>query len=103
MTNDNHTGSPLSDAKLKQDKAPALGGAKERKRKSVGRIDVSFDLCRTRLLDPDNAVGSVKDLLDGLRRAKLIPEDNTEAIRLAVSQTRVKRAEEKTIITIKYP
>jgi Holliday junction resolvase RusA-like endonuclease len=104
MTNDHHTGSPLSDTKSKQDKAPALGAAKAGKGKSLGRIDVGFNLMRTRLLDPDNAFGSVKDLLDGLRRARLIPDDSSQVIRLAVSQTKVKtRKEEKTIISITYP
>lgn len=97
-------GSAIPHSKPQQDKASALGGAKEGEGNSMGRIDVGFTLQRTRLLDPDNAVGSIKDLLDGCRRAKLIPEDNPEVIALSVSQERVKtRAEEKTIITITYP
>lgn len=45
---------------------------------------------RVRLCDPDNLVGGVKHLLDALRIAEVIPEDNPEAIRLEVSQEKVR-------------
>lgn len=44
---------------------------------------------RVRLCDPDNLVGGVKHLLDALRIAEIIPEDNPKAITLEVSQEKV--------------
>ncbi len=39
-------------------------------------------------MDPDNLVGGVKPLLDGLVQAKIIPDDNPDQIRLYVSQVK---------------
>lgn len=44
---------------------------------------------RVRLCDPDNLVGGVKHLVDALRYAGIIPEDNPEAISLEVAQEKV--------------
>jgi hypothetical protein len=39
-------------------------------------------------MDPDNLVGGVKPLLDGMVKAKIIPDDNPDQIRLYVSQVK---------------
>lgn len=44
---------------------------------------------RVRLCDPDNLVGGVKHLVDSLRLAQIIPEDDPYAISLEVSQEKV--------------
>ena len=45
---------------------------------------------RVRICDPDNLVGGVKYLVDSLRAAEIIPEDDPQAITLEVSQEKVK-------------
>ena len=56
---------------------------------------------RVRLCDPDNLVGGVKHVLDALRLATIIPEDNPEEIRLEVSQEKVRSyAKEETWVEV---
>lgn len=90
----------LSHTQPQRNEAPALGGPVEGEAQGMGRIGVRFTLYRQRLLDPDNAAGSVKDLLDGLRRAALIPEDDWHTIALQVEQVKCKRAEERTVVEV---
>jgi hypothetical protein len=55
------------------------------------------------LQDRDNHTASVKDLLDGLRHAGLIPDDREEDIQLEVEQEKVgTAAEEGTRVEISY-
>lgn len=65
-----------------------------------GRFRVSIERCGTRLLDIDNAVGGAKPLLDQMRYAGLIPDDNPGCIELQFTQRKVKRAEIETVVTI---
>ena len=82
----------------------ALEPVAEREKESVDRITVRFTGFRVRTLDPDNFAGSVKDLLDGLRRAQLIPGDEWQQIRLETEQIKVStQAEERTEIELIYP
>jgi len=99
---------PIQNTIAKQDYAPALGSSIQRKEVSLGRatgrIEVRFTLFRVRCLDPDNAAASTKNLLDGLRHAKLLTEDNPWTIKLQVEQEKVKGFDnEKTEIEINYP
>lgn len=72
--------------------------------KSVGRVRVCFRGYRVRPLDPDNFAGSVKDCLDYLRHAGLIPEDDWWSIRLETEQVKVAHfKDEKTVIEIYDP
>ena len=50
---------------------------------------------RVRICDPDNLVGGVKYLVDSLRAADIIPEDDPQAITLEVSQEKVKTYKEE--------
>lgn len=100
--------SPIQNTVTKQDHAPTLGipiqGEKTSLGRAIGRIEVRFTLFRVRCLDPDNAAASTKNLLDGLRHAKLLPEDNPWTIKLQVEQEKVKGFDnEKTEIEINYP
>ena len=92
---------PLPHAQPQRHEAPALGGADEGKAQGVPRIAVRFVGRRVKPLDPDNFAGSVKDLLDGLRHAGLIPGDEPWRIRLETEQVKVAHFhEEATEITI---
>lgn len=72
-------------------------------KESKDRTHVRFKIRRRRLLDPDNAYASIKDLLDGIRDAGLILDDSAERITLAVDQEKIgKDEEEQTIIEIEY-
>jgi hypothetical protein len=56
---------------------------------------------RVRLCDPDNLVGGVKHLVDALRIAGIIPEDDPKAITLEVSQEKVSSyAKEETWVEV---
>ena len=91
----------LPDPKPKPDASPTLEGTGTGKEKGVRRTLVRFIGYRVRPLDPDNFAGSVKDVLDGLRHAGLIPGDEPWKIRLATEQVRVgKFSEERTEIEI---
>jgi hypothetical protein len=85
------------------DAPPALDKVAARKAKGTERIVVRFVGHRNRLLDPDNFAGSIKDLLDGLRHAGLIPDDSPECIVLETSQTKCPRKDECTVIEILKP
>lgn len=92
----------VPDSEPKRDKAPALGSSVQRKKEGVPSITVRFVGYRVRPLDPDNFAGSVKDLLDGLRHAQIIPGDEPWRIRLETEQVKVSSYnQEKTEIFIK--
>ena len=96
--------SSLSNPKPQQDKANALDSPIPGKTTSIRRIRVCFVSYRTRPLDPDNAAAGAKDLLDGLRHAGLLPDDNPEQIRFETEQVKVKHlTEERTEIILEYP
>ena len=96
--------SQVSNAKPKRHKAPTLGAAICGEAKSPARTIVRFEGFRVRPLDPDNFAGSVKDLLDGLRHAKLISGDEPWRIVLETEQVKVSSfKDERTEITIITP
>ncbi len=91
----------LPDPKPQRHQAAALGKAIRGEEAGTPRATVRFTGYRVRPLDPDNFAGSVKDLLDGLRHAALIPGDEPWRIRLETEQVRVRTfAQEKTVIEI---
>lgn len=91
----------VSHAESKRDEAPTLGRTVPGKKESIPSITVRFVGYRVRPLDPDNFAGSVKDLLDGLRHAQLIPGDESWQIKLETEQVKVSKfSEEKTEILI---
>lgn len=79
----------LRDTEPKCNQTPALGRTAPRKEEGTERITVRFTGFRVRPLDPDNFAGSVKDLLDGLRHACLIPGDEPWRIKLETGQEKV--------------
>jgi hypothetical protein len=87
-------------AKPEYDQVQTLELCAKNKARGVGRARVRFVRCGTHRLDRDNAFGSIKNLLDGLVKAALIPGDSEEEIELIVEQKTVKRAEIGTLIEI---
>ena len=89
--------------KPERHQTPALVSAVQGETKSLQRTRVRFTGHRVRPLDPDNFAGSVKDLLDGLKHAGLIPGDEPWRIILETEQVRVRTfAEEKTVIELEF-
>lgn len=102
--NETATDTRIPNPVTERDQAPALGGANEGKAARDERAVVRFEGYRVRPLDPDNFAGSVKDLLDGLRHAGLIPGDEPWRIRLETEQFKVGSFnQEKTVIEIVTP
>lgn len=78
-------------------------GSSPGKVENTGRVTVRIVSFRRRLLDIDNLAGGTKAFIDSLRYAKLIQDDNPQAIILEVSQVKVgKKAEEHTEIELIY-
>lgn len=96
---------PLPDTKPERNQKAALGAAVPGEAKGMGRPRIRFTLYRTRLLDDDNAAGSIKDCVDGLREASLIQGDAPWQIELQKpEQVKVAhRKDERTEILIEYP
>lgn len=94
----------IPDPKPKHDETAALEPAGPDTKESFCRPIVRFTLHRVQPLDPDNAAGSCKDLLDGLRHAGLIPGDEAWRIKFGVEQEKVAHyKDEKTVIEIVTP
>jgi hypothetical protein len=49
----------------------------------------------TRTLDVDNFAGGCKPLIDQIRYAKLIPDDNPESVEIIFKQAKVKKIQEQ--------
>ena len=54
----------------------------------------------TKLLDVDNLAGGCKPLIDAVRRAGLIPNDDPGTVDVVISQATCRRGEERTEIEI---
>ena len=79
----------VSAAKPKPATLPQSVGGDAVQEGGARRARVSITVSRCRLLDPDNAVGGVKFLVDSLRYAGIIADDTTRAIELEVRQVKV--------------
>ena len=90
----------LSNPQPKQDAGVPPLGTHQNEKGGSGRLAVRITRVGTKLLDVDNLYGSVKFVCDALRYAKLIPEDNPNAITLEVRQRKVKKGETGTLIEI---
>ena len=91
----------IQDSEPQHHQTPALGRPDEGKKEGVGVTRISFTLFRVRPLDPDNAAGSCKDLLDGCVHAGLLFDDAPWLIIFETKQEKVKSyAEERTVIEI---
>jgi hypothetical protein len=75
-------------------------GFEEEKDRCSGRIEVRIERLGVRLLDEDNLYGGTKSIVDAMRYAGLIPDDNRNAIKLIVTQRKVKRKDSGTLIQL---
>lgn len=103
-SHENHHPRKISHAEPEPEQGGTLVQAPQGKAAGIPRIVVRFTGHRVRPLDPDNFAGSVKDLLDGLRHARLLPGDEAWRIKLETEQEKVAHfKDEKTVIEIEYP
>ena len=104
MKDDHRANSLLPDTKPKCPTKEPLGQAEAGEATIMGRIALRITGYRARPLDPDGFAGGCKQIIDGLRQASLLPEDDPWTVRLQTEQVKVKtKAEEKTVIRITYP
>ncbi len=95
---------PIRYAEPERHTPAALEKMAEGKEKGMGRVILRFIGYRVRPLDPDSFAGSTKDLIDGLRYAHLIRDDNFREIILKTTQVKVASfAEERTEVEITWP
>jgi len=79
---------------------PALDKTRQGKAESKGRTVCRITRCATRPLDADNFAGGCKPLIDQLRYAKLIPDDDPASIELQFAQVKTSRKAIRTEIEI---
>ena len=81
---------------------PTLVNPREGKDPSQTRTTLCITRHATKLLDADNFAGGCKPLIDQLRYAKLIADDDPETVEILFRQTKVKtKAEERTEVEIR--
>ena len=96
-----HT-STLPHAKPQPVARPALDATPKREKPRQNRTTLCITRHATKLLDADNFAGGCKPLIDQLRYAKLIPDDDPETVEILFRQTKVKtKAEERTEVEIR--
>jgi len=79
-----------------------LVNACEGKDQSKNRVTLVITRSAVSLLDADNFAGGCKPLIDQLRYAKLIEDDDPETVEILFRQTKVKtKAEERTEVEIR--
>lgn len=94
--------STLPHAKPQPATRPALVNSCEGKDQSKTRTTLCLTRHSTKLLDADNFAGGCKPLIDQLRYAKLIADDDPETVEILFRQVKVKtKAEERTEIEIR--
>ena len=92
----------VSDTKPKSDIRQTLRVANEGKKDSKKRSFVRITRFSCRPLDCDNYAGGCKPLIDQLRYAKLIKDDDPESVQIEFIQVKVAhKTEERTEIEIK--
>lgn len=69
-------------------------------KRGQGRTLVLITRCGVRLLDADNLCGGTKPLVDALRYARYIPDDDPGSIQLIVTQRKVPKGQTGTQVLI---
>jgi hypothetical protein len=94
----------LPDPKPKQSIRQTLDCQPPRKAARTGRVVVRITRHACRLLDADNFAGGCKPLIDQLRYAAIIPDDDPESVELQFCQEKVaKKTLEAVTIEITHP
>ena len=104
MQNENNASSQrVSDPEPERIPVGQLEGGVRGETESRPRVVVRIERRSIRMLDPDNLYGSCKAVLDCMRAAKLIDDDDSKSIALSVIQSKVKtRKEHETIVDLDY-
>lgn len=89
--------------KLERDSRGALASTPQNESAMVGgrqgRYRIAVVARRSRLIDPDNI--AIKDLVDALRYAGVIPDDSAREIAsIEIRQEKVRKGEEETVVEI---
>jgi len=77
-----------------------LDGPPHRKEESKKRITVCLTRKAPKLLDADNYAGGCKPIIDQMRYAGLIADDDPETVEITFRQERVKRSQQGMLIEI---
>lgn len=93
----------LPDAEPQPDRAKTLDRRPPAQGRGAGRVVVRITRVAPRLLDPDNLAGGCKFLIDEMRKAALIPNDDPASIELVTLQAKCRRGQERTEIELTYP
>jgi Holliday junction resolvase RusA-like endonuclease len=92
----------ISNSKPKCDAKQALESLPQIKKRSSKRTHLRITRFSCRPLDCDNYAGGCKPIIDQLRYAKLIRDDDPESVQIEFIQVKVsKKTEERTEIEIK--
>ena len=91
------------DAIAQPNRAQALDRRPPVQGRCQGRVVVRITRVAPRLLDPDNLAGGCKFLIDELRAAGLIPNDDPASIELVTLQSGCRRGQERTEIELILP
>ena len=94
----------LPDPKPKPPARPALGEPPKGESPRPARVTLCITRSACALLDADNFAGGCKPLIDQLRYAKLIDDDDPETVEILFRQEKVRtKAAEMTTIEITHP
>ena len=93
----------VSHAKPERDDGPALVPAAQAQGRGEGRVVVCITRRGSRLLDVDNMAGGCKPVVDQLRYAGLIPNDDPASVEIIFRQEKAAKGQEMTIIEITQP
>jgi hypothetical protein len=74
---------------------PALDGPRPGEAPRPPRTRLRIERKSVRLLDPDNFAGGCKPLIDQIRYAHLIPDDDPESVEIIFVQTKVQTKKEE--------
>ena len=76
---------------------------KQARWKGKGSVQISVERRSAVLMDPDNLIGSLKPVIDGLVRAGVMPDDKEEDISFGtIKQVKSKRKDAELIITVRH-
>lgn len=90
----------LPNTELESAAGATLDGSPQGEGKGPGRIVVRITRRAARPLDADNYAGGCKPLIDQLRYAALIPDDDPESVEIVFRQERVKKKDEGVVVEI---
>ena len=82
---------------------PTLDPIAQTQKPGQGRVVVRITRCGSRLLDVDKMAGGCKPIVDQLRYAGLIPNDDPASVEIVFRQEKAAKGQEMTLIEITQP